>query len=101
MSDERYRGNREEEEYDGGDERGGRYVRRARVCQFCVEKIKAVDYKQVDLIRKYVTERGKIRPRRQTGACAKHQRIVNEAVKRARHMALLPYEGGNEAVATR
>jgi small subunit ribosomal protein S18 len=86
MADER------EEEYEGG-ERGGRFVRRTRVCQFCVEKIKTVDYKNLDLLRKYVNERGKIRPRRQTGACAKHQRIVTEAVKRARHLALLPYDG--------
>lgn len=80
---------------DEGDERGGRYVRRARVCQFCAEKIAAVDYKQVDLLRRYVTERGKIRPRRQTGACAKHQRMVSEAIKRSRHMALLPFDSGS------
>jgi small subunit ribosomal protein S18 len=93
MSDERFRRNGEEEEYDGGDDRGARYVRRTRVCQFCVEKIHAVDYKQVEVLRKYINERGKIRPRRQTGNCAKHQRIIAEAVKRSRHMALLPYDG--------
>ncbi len=88
----RYRRGSGEEEEGEGDERGGRFVRRARVCQFCVEKINALDYKQGDVLRKYVTERGKIRPRRQTGTCAKHQRMVTEAVKRARHMALLPFE---------
>jgi small subunit ribosomal protein S18 len=90
MSDE-VRGSRNEEEEVEGDERGGRYVRKVRVCQFCAEKIKAVDYKQTDLLRRYITERGKIRPRRQTGACAKHQRMVTEAIKRSRHMALIPF----------
>ena len=90
MSDDN-RGSRNEEEEMEGDERGGRYVRKGRVCQFCAEKIKTVDYKQGDLIRRYITERGKIRPRRQTGACAKHQRMVTEAIKRARHMALIPF----------
>jgi small subunit ribosomal protein S18 len=85
------RGSRNDDEENEGDERGGRYVRKVRVCQFCAEKIKAVDYKQTDLIRRYITERGKIRPRRQTGACAKHQRMVTEAIKRARHMALVPF----------
>lgn len=94
MSDD-YRSSRNEEEEGEGDERGGRYVRRVRVCQFCAEKIKTVDYKQNDLLRRYVTERGKIRPRRQTGACAKHQRMVTEAIKRARHMALLPFTAGS------
>lgn len=93
MSDD-YRSSRSEEEEGEGEERGGRYVRKVRVCQFCAEKIKAVDYKQADLLRRYITERGKIRPRRQTGACAKHQRMVTEAIKRARHMALLPYSAG-------
>jgi small subunit ribosomal protein S18 len=85
------RGSRNDDEEMEGDERGGRYVRKVRVCQFCAEKIKTVDYKQTDLIRRYITERGKIRPRRQTGACAKHQRMVTEAIKRARHMALVPF----------
>jgi small subunit ribosomal protein S18 len=70
--------------------RGG-YVRKPRVCQFCVEKVKTIDYKQADMLRKYVMERGKIRPRRQTGTCALHQRALAVAVKRARHMALLPF----------
>jgi small subunit ribosomal protein S18 len=56
-----------------------------------VNKIKAVDYKDIDLLRRFVTDRGKILPRRVTGTCAKHQRVVSAAVKRARMVALLPY----------
>ncbi len=93
MSDDNRPGRSEEEELES-EASGGRYVRRVRVCQFCAEKIKSVDYKQVDLLRRYITERGKIRPRRQTGACAKHQRMVTEAIKRARHMALVPFTPG-------
>lgn len=66
------------------------YFRR-KVCRLCVNKINAVDYKDVDLLRRFVTERGKIMTRRMTGTCAKHQRIVSAAVKRARTVALLPY----------
>jgi small subunit ribosomal protein S18 len=91
---EEYRSSRNGEEEGESEVSGGRFVRKVRVCQFCAEKIKSVDYKQVDLLRRYITERGKIRPRRQTGACAKHQRMVNEAIKRARQMALLPYNAG-------
>ncbi len=68
-----------------------RYGRRARVCQFCAEKARAIDYKQADLLKRFVTEEGKIRPRRETGTCAKHQRMLARAIKRARHMAFLPF----------
>lgn len=84
--------------YDSGssgyEQRGGRrrFIRRPRICQFCAAKDLLIDYKQVDLMKRYVTEEGKIRPRRETGACAKHQRRVARAVKRARHMALIPYK---------
>lgn len=72
--------------------RGGRgYGRRPRLCQFCAEKTKYIDYKQVDLLKRFTNEQGKIRPRRETGACARHQRMLAKAVKRARHIALLPY----------
>ncbi|MBI4927317.1 MAG: 30S ribosomal protein S18 [Anaerolineae bacterium] len=71
-----------------------RYVARPKICQFCVDKNIAIDYKQVDMLRRFVTEEGKIRPRRQTGTCAKHQRTLAVAVKRARHLAFLPYVGG-------
>ena len=64
---------------------------RKRVCSFCVDKVEAIDYKDTHKIRKYVTERGKILPRRISGNCAKHQRQVTVAIKRARHIALLPY----------
>jgi small subunit ribosomal protein S18 len=70
--------------------RRGRY-RRPRNCYFCTEKINHIDYKDVDLLRRYVTDRGKIKARRQTGACAKHQRRLAAAIKRARHVALLPF----------
>ena len=68
-----------------------RYTRRPRVCQFCAEKATTIDYKQHELLKRYVTEQGKIRSRRQTGTCAKHQRILARAIKRARHMAFLPF----------
>mgnify|MGYP001776377411 CR=1 FL=1 len=70
---------------------GKKPVSRKKVCIFCVDKIDSVDYKDVAKLRKYITEKGKIVPRRMSGVCAKHQRIVTEAIKRAREMALLPY----------
>lgn len=73
-----------------------RYIARPKFCQFCVDKNVEIDYKQVDLLRRFVTEEGKIRPRRQTGTCAKHQRALAGAVKQARHLAFLPYVPSNE-----
>lgn len=64
---------------------------RRKYCQFCKENSKYIDYKDVQMLRKYVTDRGKIKPRRVTGACTQHQRDIAAAVKRAREMALLPY----------
>lgn len=64
---------------------------RKRVCSFCVEKVQDVDYKDVGKLRKFITERGKILPRRISGNCAKHQRQVTIAIKRARNIALLPF----------
>lgn len=69
--------------------RGG--MRRKKVCQFCADKTEVIDYKDVEKIKKYVTERGKILPKRITGTCAMHQREVTTAIKRARIVALLPY----------
>ena len=66
-------------------------MRRKRVCQFCADKAESIDYKDVEKLRKFITERGKILPRRVTGTCAIHQRDVTTAVKRARIVALLPY----------
>lgn len=78
---------------EGVEKRPRRPQQRRKVCQFCVDKVKAIDYKDVAKIRKYVTENGKIVPSRQTGTCAKHQRELTNAIKRARHMALLHYKG--------
>ncbi|MBS3873658.1 MAG: 30S ribosomal protein S18 [Firmicutes bacterium] len=64
---------------------------RKRVCNFCVDKAVAVDYKEIDKLRRFITERGKILPRRISGNCAKHQRLLTDAIKRARNIALLPY----------
>lgn len=69
----------------------GRFRRKPRVCAFCVDKTVSIDYKDVELLQRYVTEHGRIRPRRQTGTCAKHQRELAIAIKRARHIALLPF----------
>ncbi len=62
-----------------------------KVCQFCVDKVMDIDYKDVAKLRRYVSERAKILPRRITGTCAKHQRQLTSAIKRARHIALLPF----------
>jgi small subunit ribosomal protein S18 len=72
---------------------GGKFAPRPKVCQFCVEKTKKIDYKAPEQLRRFVSERGKIRPRRQTGTCARHQRHIAVAIKRARHLALLPFVG--------
>jgi small subunit ribosomal protein S18 len=85
-------GGEEENAPEAGRGRGS-YIRKPRVCQFCIDKMEHIDYKQVDMLRRYVMERGKIRPRRQTGNCAMHQRALAVAVKRARHLALLPFSG--------
>jgi len=70
---------------------GRRYVPKRKVCAFCVDKVKAIDFKEPGKLRRYVSERGKIEPRRKTGTCARHQRPLAIAIKRARHIALLPY----------
>ena len=71
--------------------RGMNPRRRPKFCYYCVEKQEQVDYKDVEKLRMYISDRGKIIPRRVTGNCAKHQRLLTEAIKRARYMALLPY----------
>jgi len=65
--------------------------RRRRVCRFCEQKVKVVDYKDDRLLRRFITDRGKIVPRRISGNCAKHQRQLTHAIKRGRHLAMLPY----------
>jgi len=74
-----------------GVERRRRPMARRKVCQFCQDKVTEIDYKDVAKLRRFVTEKGKIVSRRQTGTCAKHQRELTTAIKRARYMALLPY----------
>src|SRR5579871_3333583 len=68
-----------------------KFTPRRKVCQFCVDKIKEVDYKDLARLRRFLSERGKIEPRRKTGTCAAHQRSLNVALKRARQLALLPF----------
>jgi small subunit ribosomal protein S18 len=68
-----------------------RIRKRKKVCNFCIDKMNVIDYKDTNRIKKYISERGKILPRRITGNCAKHQRALTVAIKRARHIALLPY----------
>ncbi len=70
---------------------GAKYVPKRKVCSFCSEKIDNIDYKDAVKLRPYISERGKIDPRRKTGTCAKHQRALAVAIKRARHLALIPY----------
>ena len=70
--------------------RGGRKGRK-KVCGFCVDKVESIDYKHVARLRRYISERAKILPRRVTGTCARHQRELTVAIKRARHLALLPF----------
>jgi small subunit ribosomal protein S18 len=70
---------------------GAKYVPKRKVCAFCAEKAKIIDYKDPVKLRNFVSDRGKIDPRRKTGTCAKHQRALAVAIKRARHLALLPF----------
>jgi small subunit ribosomal protein S18 len=72
---------------------GRKYFRRKKVCKFCVEKIEAINYKDVRLLSQFVAESGKIVPRRLTGVCTPHQRRLSSAIKQARNIALLPYAG--------
>lgn len=69
----------------------GKYVPRRKVCTFCRDKIAEIDYKNATKLQSYISDRGKIEPRRRTGTCAKHQRLLATAIKRARYLALLPY----------
>jgi small subunit ribosomal protein S18 len=81
----------ENEQPMGGGPR--RFTPRPKICQFCADKNAKIDYKAADMLRRFVTEEGKIRPRRQTGTCARHQRALARAIKRARYIALLSYVG--------
>jgi len=106
MSDDKYFDNEPSSRHDrgmdmqmddrDGDDRGGRGGKggkvffKKKVCKFCAQKLK-IDYKESDTLRRFITERGKILPRRITGTCAKHQRALSLAIKQARSIALLPY----------
>lgn len=76
--------------YERNDRRGGRKGRK-KVCSFCVDRVETIDYKDAAKLRRFISERAKILPRRVTGTCARHQRELTVAIKRARHIALLPY----------
>ena len=71
-----------------------RFYTRRRVCAFCVDHVSSIDYKDVSRLRRYISERARMDPRRKTGTCAKHQRTLSQAIKRARHVALLPFTQG-------
>jgi small subunit ribosomal protein S18 len=81
----------------GGGREGGaggrKYFRRKKVCKFCVEKIEAINYKDIRLLAQFVAESGRIVPRRLTGVCTPHQRRLSLAIKQARNIALLPFAG--------
>ena len=74
-----------------GREFRGRFAPKRKVCAFCVDKVDDIDYKEVGRLRRFISDRGRIDPRRKTGTCARHQRVLSIALKRARHLALLPY----------
>ncbi|WP_234118383.1 30S ribosomal protein S18 [Clostridium hydrogenum] len=85
-------GNRDRDRDRDGKRPGGKNRRmKKKICSFCMEKSESIDYKDINKLRKYVTERGKILPRRISGNCAKHQRELTVAIKRARNIALLPF----------
>ena len=86
---------------EGGRPGGRDFRSRRKVCAFCVDHTKEIDYKEVGRLRRFLSDRGKIEPRRKTGTCAKHQRRLSVALKRARFMALLPYTGEHSREAER
>lgn len=78
----------------GGRGAAGRRSRRRKICRFCIDKVDLIDFKDIRLLQNYIPERGKILPRRLSGSCATHQRMLAEAIKRARNIAFLPYVVG-------
>lgn len=94
MSDPKKKDKNVKEDKDLNDKKGVKQLKRRtrrKVCQFCVDKVEQIDYKDIGKLRKFLSEKGKILPRRISGNCAKHQRQMTTAIKRARHIALLPY----------
>lgn len=87
--------NKKVAEYKDGEDKTKKPYKPARkkVCAFCVDKVEHIDYKDGAKLRRYITEKGKILPRRQTGVCASHQRELTTAIKRARCMSILPFKG--------
>ena len=79
----------------------GRYYQRRLVCPFCVDSSLTIDYKDVITLRRFISDRARIEPRRRTGACAKHQRVISKAIKRARSVALLPFSSNHEFTVSR
>jgi len=94
MPFDKNRNNRGDSDYNDKNIRNPRMRRqRRKVCAFCADKVEVIDYKDIGRLRKFITERGKILPKRMSGTCAKHQRELTTAIKRARHLAFLPYTG--------
>lgn len=93
MSDYKPRSESRGEGREGREGSNRRYVSRPKFCQFCSDKKLVIDYKNVEMMTRFINETGKIRPRRQTGTCARHQRGVATAIKNARHIALVPFDG--------
>jgi len=83
---------REPRDYKGDQEGGRTRIFRKKVCRFCTDRVQLIDFKEADVLKKFLTEKGKIIPRRITGACAKHQRILARAIKRARHSGFLAFQ---------
>lgn len=94
MKNEKGRSSYNKNRDSSGEGRGGGFkMRRAKrkVCNFCMDKVESIDYKDIQRLRRFISERGKILPRRVSGTCAKHQRQLTIAIKRSRHVALLPF----------
>lgn len=89
------------EQMDNDQVPGRRFISRPKICNFCADKNLKIDYKASDMLRRYILDDGKIRPRRQTGTCARHQRVLAEAIKQARHLALLPFNDEHDNDYTR
>jgi small subunit ribosomal protein S18 len=85
----------------GPPRRGGRFQARRKVCSFCVDKVTLIDYKDVSMLQRFLDDHGKIKARRKTGTCARHQRRLALSIKRARHLALLPFTAGHLSSAER
>ena len=90
---DRDRNDRDRNDRDRDDRggRGGNRKGRRKICNFCVDKVEDIDYKDIGKLRRFMSERAKILPRRVTGTCAEHQRKLTISIKRARHLALLPF----------